>query len=128
MPVATQGWEQRIFSEANPDADIRSAASPNVPVTANNATVAPNGFIAFQPPASHRFVDRVMNGPRGLKDQSGNPVGLAMESKWFNDWEAALEMPRSNKFKFNNTQGATYQYPDGRSHAVGRFVEREVRY
>jgi hypothetical protein len=126
--VATQPWEQRMFSDANPHAELRDVASPNVPVTANNTAVAPNGFIAFQPPPTHKHVDRVMNGPRGLKDQAGNPTGLAIESKWFNDWEAALELPKSDKFKFVKTQGTSYQFPDGRTHSVGRFIEKEVRY
>jgi hypothetical protein len=129
VPVASQPWEQRLFSEANPNAELRDVASANVPVTANSATVAPNGFVEVPALPSHRFVERVMDGPRGVVDQHGNHTGAAYMSKWVNDFEAALgSMPTSEKYKFNNQQGYAYKMPDGRVHTVGRFSERESRY
>ena len=129
VPVAYQNWEQRLFSEANPNAELRDMASSNVPVTANSEKTAPNGFIEVAPLSSHRFVDRVMNGPRGVVDEHGNHTGAAYMSKWVNDFEAALgSAPTSEKYNFNKQQGYAYKLADGRIHTIGRTSEREARF
>jgi hypothetical protein len=99
MVSRSEPMTYRLCSDSNNGQEPESfIANSGIPVTASSNPGAPNGVVNVGRLDSHRFLNRVADGPRGVHDAHGNPVGAGWEAFWLNTWSDST--PVGPKYRF----------------------------